>query len=50
VGVATPGAIRALSQIVDLVRARILPPYTTYSTVESLMGQAKVAMILSGRL
>jgi maltose/maltodextrin transport system substrate-binding protein len=48
VGVATPGAIQALTQIVDLVRARILPRYTTYSTVESLMGQAKVAMILSG--
>jgi maltose/maltodextrin transport system substrate-binding protein len=48
VGVATPGAIRALSQIVDLVRAGILPSYITYNTVESLMGQAKVAMILSG--
>jgi maltose/maltodextrin transport system substrate-binding protein len=55
VGVAAPGAIRALSQLVGLVRTgilppytRILPPYTTYSTVEDLMGRGKVAMILSG--
>ena len=48
VGVATPGAIRALSQIVDLVRTGILPPYIMYSDLEGLMAQGKVAMILSG--
>ena len=48
VGVATPGAVAGLNEIVTLVRAGILPSYLTYSTVESLMGQGKVAMIISG--
>ena len=48
VGVATPGAVDGLTQIIALIRAGILPPYVTYSTVESLMGQGKVAMIISG--
>jgi maltose/maltodextrin transport system substrate-binding protein len=48
VGVATPGAVEGLTQIIALVRAGILPPYVTYSSVESLMGQGKVAMIISG--
>jgi maltose/maltodextrin transport system substrate-binding protein len=48
VGVATPGAVRGLSQIVALVRAGILPQYITYSSVEAMMAQGKVAMIISG--
>ena len=48
VGVAAPGAVEGLTQISALIRAGILPPYVTYSTVESLMGQGKVAMIISG--
>jgi maltose/maltodextrin transport system substrate-binding protein len=48
VGVATPGAVAGLKEIIALIRAKILPRYVTYSTVESLMGQGKVAMIISG--
>ena len=48
IGVATPGAVEGLTQIIALVRAGILPPYVTYSKVESSMGQGKVAMIISG--
>jgi maltose/maltodextrin transport system substrate-binding protein len=48
VGVATPGAVQGLSQIIALVRAGILPQYITYSTVEAMMAQGKVAMIVSG--
>lgn len=48
IGVATPGSIAGLTQIISLIRAGILPSYVTYSTVESLMGQGKVAMIISG--
>jgi maltose/maltodextrin transport system substrate-binding protein len=48
VGVATPGAVEGLTQIIDLIHAGILPPYVSYSSVESLMGQGKVAMIISG--
>lgn len=48
VGVATTGAVAGLNEIVALIRAGILPPFITYSSVESLMGQGKVAMIISG--
>ena len=48
VGVATPGAVAGLNEIIALIRGGILPPYVTYSTVENLMGQGKVAMIISG--
>jgi len=48
VGVATPGAVAGLDEIVALIRAGTLPRYVTYSSVESLMGQGKVAMIISG--
>ena len=48
VGVATPGAIEALSQIVTLVRDNILPQSVSYSETEQLMGQGKLAMTISG--
>jgi maltose/maltodextrin transport system substrate-binding protein len=48
VGVANPGAVRGLSQIIALVRPGILPPYVSYSDVEAMMAQGKVAMIISG--
>ena len=48
VGVATPGAVAGLNEIIALIRAGILPPYVTYSTAESLMAEGKVAMIISG--
>jgi maltose/maltodextrin transport system substrate-binding protein len=48
VGVANPGAVDALSQIVALIRAGILPKHIPYSTVESEICRNKAAMILSG--
>ena len=41
VGVATPGAVAGLKEIVALIHAGTLPRYVTYGTVESLMGQGK---------
>jgi maltose/maltodextrin transport system substrate-binding protein len=48
VGVATPGAVEALSKIITLVHAGLLPKSVSYSNVEELMGQEKVAMMISG--
>jgi maltose/maltodextrin transport system substrate-binding protein len=48
IGVATPGAVRGLSKIVELVHAGILPKGVPYSTTEDLMSQGKAAMIISG--
>jgi maltose/maltodextrin transport system substrate-binding protein len=48
VGVATPGAVQALSQIVALVKENILPPSVSYSWTEHLMGEGKLAMTISG--
>lgn len=47
-GLATPGSIQALSEIIGLVRAGVLPKSVSYSAVEDLMGQGKLAMIISG--
>jgi maltose/maltodextrin transport system substrate-binding protein len=48
VGVATPGSVEALSKIIALVHAGLLPKSVSYSTVEGMMGQEKVAMMISG--
>ena len=48
VGLATPGAVQALSQIISLVKENILPPSVSYSQTEELMGQGKLAMTISG--
>ena len=48
IGVATPGAVDALSKIVGLMRAGILPKVCPYSETEDLMGQGKLAMMISG--
>ena len=48
VGVATPGAVDALTEIVDLMRAGIIPKICPYSETEELMGQGKLAMMISG--
>ena len=48
VGVATPGSVEALSKIIALVHAGLLPKSVSYSTVEEMMGQEKVAMMISG--
>lgn len=48
VGVATPGAVEALSKIITLVRDNILPLSVSYSETEKLMGEGKLAMTISG--
>jgi maltose/maltodextrin transport system substrate-binding protein len=48
VGVATPGAVNALSEIIGLIRIGILPKVCSYSETEDLMGQGKLAMMISG--
>jgi maltose/maltodextrin transport system substrate-binding protein len=48
IGVATPGAVEALSKIVDLIQSGILPKSCSYSETEDLMGQEKLAMMISG--
>jgi maltose/maltodextrin transport system substrate-binding protein len=48
IGVATPGAIEALTQIIGLVRAGVLPKSVSYSMTEELMSQGRLAMTISG--
>ena len=48
VGVATPESVEGLSKIIALVQAGILPKSISYSAVEELMGQDKLAMMISG--
>jgi maltose/maltodextrin transport system substrate-binding protein len=48
VGVADRGAVEALSEIIALINAGVLPKSVSYSAAEDLMGQGKVAMIISG--
>jgi maltose/maltodextrin transport system substrate-binding protein len=48
IGVATPGAVDALTKIIGLMRAGILPKVCPYSETEDLMGQGKLAMMISG--
>jgi maltose/maltodextrin transport system substrate-binding protein len=48
IGVATPGAIKGLSKIVDLVHAGILPTGPVGGEGELLMAQGKLAMTISG--
>lgn len=48
IGIATPGAVQVLSQIVGLVKKNILPLSVSYSETEELMGQGKLAMTISG--
>jgi maltose/maltodextrin transport system substrate-binding protein len=48
VGVANTGAVDALSKIVDLVHSGVLPKSVSYSAVEDLMSQGKLAMMISG--
>ena len=48
IGVANPGAVKGLSKIIALIQAGVLPKSVSYSAVEDLMGQGKLAMIISG--
>lgn len=47
-GVADRGAVEGLSKIIALVHAGVLPKSVSYSAVEDLMGQGKLAMMISG--
>lgn len=47
-GLAVPGAVQALSEIIELVQAGVLPKSVSYSAVEDQMAQGKLAMIISG--
>ena len=48
IGIATPGAVAALTKIVGLIRSGVLPKTCSYSDTEDLMGQGKLAMMISG--
>jgi maltose/maltodextrin transport system substrate-binding protein len=48
VGVANPGAVKALAKITGLVESGVLPRSVSYSVAEDLMGQGKLAMMISG--
>jgi maltose/maltodextrin transport system substrate-binding protein len=48
IGVATPGAVDALSKIIGLIQSGILPKSCSYSDTEDLMGRGKLAMMISG--
>jgi maltose/maltodextrin transport system substrate-binding protein len=48
IGVATPGAVDALSEIIGLIRTGILPKVCSYGETEDLMGQGKLAMMIGG--
>jgi hypothetical protein len=47
-GLAVPGAVQALSEIIELVRAEVLPKSVSYGAVEDQMAQGKLAMLISG--
>jgi maltose/maltodextrin transport system substrate-binding protein len=48
VGISTPGVVEALSKIISLIESGILPRSCSYSDTEDLMGQGKLAMMISG--
>jgi maltose/maltodextrin transport system substrate-binding protein len=48
VGIYTPGTVAALTEIVSLIKKGILPKVCSYSETEDLMGQGKLAMMISG--
>ena len=48
VGVGNRGAVEGLSKIIALIHAGVLPKSVSYSAVEDLMGQGKLAMMISG--
>src|ERR1700760_1612258 len=48
IGVGNRGAVEGLSKIVALIHAGVLPKTVSYSAVEDLMGQGRLAMMISG--
>src|SRR5580700_4545219 len=47
-GVGNRGAVEGLSKIIALIDAGVLPKSVSYSAAEDLMGQGKLAMMISG--
>jgi maltose/maltodextrin transport system substrate-binding protein len=47
-GIGNRGAVEGLSKIVALIQAGVLPKTVSYSAVEELMGQGRLAMMISG--
>ena len=45
---ATPGAIKGLTEIVNLIQKGVLPKSVSYSAVEELMPRGELAMMISG--
>jgi maltose/maltodextrin transport system substrate-binding protein len=48
IGVANPGAITGLKEVVDLISAGILPKGASYSVMEQMMNSGQLAMMISG--
>ncbi|MBV9997855.1 MAG: maltose/maltodextrin ABC transporter substrate-binding protein MalE [Verrucomicrobia bacterium] len=48
VGIDTPGTVRALTEIIELINGGILPKGTSYSVMEQNMNSGALAMMLSG--
>ncbi len=48
IGVAVPGAVQGLQEIVNLINTRILPKGSTYSIMEQKMCGGELAMMVSG--
>jgi maltose/maltodextrin transport system substrate-binding protein len=48
IGVATPGAVGALSEIIGLIQIGLLPKVCPYGETEDLMSQGKLAMMIAG--
>ena len=48
VGVANPGAVEGLTEIINLIRVGIVPKGVTYSVVQEQMARGKLAMMISG--
>jgi maltose/maltodextrin transport system substrate-binding protein len=48
IGVANPGAIEGLTEIINLIQAGVLPKSINYSVVAELMTRGKLAMMISG--
>jgi maltose/maltodextrin transport system substrate-binding protein len=48
IGVANPGAIEGLNEVVGLIKAGIMPKGATYSVMEQKMNSGELALMISG--
>ena len=48
IGVNQPAAVAAMSAVVELIRAKVLPASLSYSIAEAQMNQGRLAMFISG--